>query len=300
MAVLEGELIDLRLDIGPGDGGILLECFSLDLVIEMSYISNDGVVLHLFHVLESDDALVAGGSDIDIHLFKHILNSNHLEAFHAGLKCADGVAFSDIDPGTASAHGLGASLANISKTANDDLFTADHNVSGSVESVDERVLASVDVVELGLSDRVVDVETGTLQLALLLQLVKTSHTSSSLFGDTGQVFGQFGEVLRVLEKGSVDGTTQLILIFTDLPRWLLEFMGQSKVLFSSKTFDAENGGITSVIDDLVGSLSILPGEAVQGEVPVFLKGLSLPGEDDTGAGFSNSCGSVVLCGEDVA
>jgi len=162
VAVLEGELIDLGLDVDPSDGGVLLEGFGFDLVIEVSDISDDGVVLHLFHVLQSDDALVAGGSDVDVRLLEDILDSDDLEPLHAGLEGADGVAFSDVDPGTAAAHGLGAALADVSEAADEHLLAADHDIGGPVESVDEGVLAAVDVVELGLGDGVVDVEAGAL------------------------------------------------------------------------------------------------------------------------------------------
>lgn len=191
MAVLEGELIDLRLDVGPGDRGILLQGFGFDLVIEVSDVSDDGVVLHLFHVLQSDDALVAGGGDVDVHVFEDVLDPDHLEALHAGLECADGVAFCDVDPGAAAAHGLGAALADVSEAADEDLLAADHDVGGPVDPVDQGVLAPVDVVELGLGHRVVDVEAGALQFPLLLQLVQPAHAGGGLLGDAGQVLGQF-------------------------------------------------------------------------------------------------------------
>lgn len=180
MAVPEGELIDLGLDVDPGDGGVLLEGFGFDLVVEVSDISDDGVVLHLFHVLQGDDALVAGGSDVDVHLLEDVLDSDHLEPLHAGLQGADGVALGDVDSGTAAAHGLGAALADVSEAADEDLLAADHDVGGPVDPVDEGVLAPVDVVELGLGDGVVDVEAGALQFALLLQLVEPADARGRL------------------------------------------------------------------------------------------------------------------------
>ena len=68
VAVLEGELVDLGLDVGALDGGVLLEGFSLDLIVEVADVADDGVVLHLAHVFKGDDALVASGSNVDVHL----------------------------------------------------------------------------------------------------------------------------------------------------------------------------------------------------------------------------------------
>ena len=106
--------------------------------------------------------------------------------------------------------------------------------------------------------------------------------------------------MGVLEKAPVDGTTQLVLVLADLSRWLDEFVSEGEALLGGEALDAEDGGITSVIDDLVGAFTVLPSEAVNGEVPVFLKGLFLPGEDDAGACLCDRCGCVVLGGEDVA
>ena len=152
MSILEGELVNLRLDVDPGDGWVLLEGFSLDLVVEMADVTNNGVVLHLAHVIDSDDLLVSSGSDVDIDDGQNILNPHDLESFHAGLKGTDGIDLSHVDSRTAASHGLGASLSNVSETADEDLLSRDHDISGSVDSVNKRVLASVDVVELGLGD----------------------------------------------------------------------------------------------------------------------------------------------------
>jgi hypothetical protein len=52
------------------------------------------------------------------------------------------------------------------------------------DGVDERVAAAVHVVELGLGDRVVDVDRGEEQLALALHhLVEPVHARGGLLGD---------------------------------------------------------------------------------------------------------------------
>jgi len=74
------------------------------------------------------------------------------------LKSADWINLSDNNSGTAVLHGEGATLTNISETADDDLLTSNHDVSGSHETIWEGVLATVDVVELLLGHGVVNVD----------------------------------------------------------------------------------------------------------------------------------------------
>ena len=74
-----------------------------------------------------------------------------------GLEGADGVDLGD-DTGTAGAQGCGAALANIAVAADDGHLAGDHDVGGTLDAVEEGVLAAVEVVELGLGDGVVDVD----------------------------------------------------------------------------------------------------------------------------------------------
>jgi len=98
--ITPGELVNLRLDVSSGDVGESFELFGFDFVIEVTNVSNDGVVFHLGHVLGSDDALVSSGSDEDINLRQNILNSDNLESFHTGLKGTDGIDLSDVNSST--------------------------------------------------------------------------------------------------------------------------------------------------------------------------------------------------------
>jgi hypothetical protein len=300
VSIVPGELVDLGLDVGTGDLGVVLDLFGFDFVVEVADVADDGVVLHLGHVLGPDDALIAGGGDVDVDLVEAFLDGDHLVAFHARLKSADGVDLGDVNASSRSLHGLGASLSDVSETADEDLLAGDHHVGGSVEAVNEGVLAAVDVVELGLGDRVVDINEGADELAFLLELVESGHTSGSLLRNTLQVLGQFGEVFLVLLEGSVDGLQQPVLVLRQLlSGGLDQLAGFLELLLNSQTFDEVDSGITSVVDDQVGSFTV-PVEAVVGEVPVLLDGFSLPGENGCGLGFSDGRGGVVLGGVDVA
>ena len=112
-------------------------------------------------MLKGDDSLVSSGSDINVHALKLVFNSNNFETLHAGLECADGVDFCDINSSSASPHGLGAALSNITKATNKNFFAWNHDVSSPVDSIDKRMFAPIDIIELRFGDWIVDINAGT-------------------------------------------------------------------------------------------------------------------------------------------
>ena len=66
-------------------------------------------------------------------------------------------------------------------------LAAEHDVGRAVEAVDERVAAAVDVVELALGDRVVDVDRREQQRAGLHHLVEPMHAGRRLFAHAAHV-----------------------------------------------------------------------------------------------------------------
>jgi len=58
---------------------------SVDFVIEMSDVSDDGVVFHLRHVFGHDDIFVSGGGDENIGFFDDFIKSNNFVSVHTGL-----------------------------------------------------------------------------------------------------------------------------------------------------------------------------------------------------------------------
>lgn len=258
MSVFESELVDLGLDVDSLDARELFEGFVLDFVVKVTNVSDDGVVLHLLHVGSLDDVLVSSGGDEDVHSVDDVFDGDYFVAFHTGLKGADGVDFGDVDSGSGSSHGLGASLSDISETADKYFLSADHDVSGSVESVDQGVLAAVDVVELGLGYTVVDVNEGAPESAFALELVESGHTGGGFFGDSFQVLGELGEEVLVLFETVVDGLEQVVLVLRVSSDGVDELSCFLILLFSLEAVDAQQRGISSVIDDEVGSLSVSP------------------------------------------
>merc|ERR1719502_1914282 len=61
VTIWEDEAIDLGLDVLDPDALEALKSSHVDLVVEVANVADNGVVLHLLHVLESDDVEVASG-----------------------------------------------------------------------------------------------------------------------------------------------------------------------------------------------------------------------------------------------
>lgn len=167
VTIIEIELINLRLDVNSSNVGGRFQSFSFNFVIEVTDVTNNSVVLHLAHLIKSNNSLVSSSSHVNIDDAQHILNSNNLIALHAGLKCANGVDLSNVHSCTASSHCLSASFSDISETADEDFLSWNHNVSSSVDTVNQRVLASVNVIKFRFGNWVVYVNAGTDESVLL-------------------------------------------------------------------------------------------------------------------------------------
>jgi len=135
VAIGEFVAVNLILDVLNLDAWVLLKSFHIDLVVEMSDVSNDRVVLHLGHILDHDNLVVSSGGHENVGGLNDTLEFLNFVAFHAGLEGADGVDFSDNDTGTTVLHGGGATLADISESADDDLLSGDHDIGGTHKTI---------------------------------------------------------------------------------------------------------------------------------------------------------------------
>ena len=269
----------------------------------MTNVAHNGVVLHLLHGLKSQDALVTGGGDKDINEVDNSLQAHNAETLHGGLQGADRVNLGDVHDGTSGTHGEGATFADITETKDADSLTGHHNVSGTAQTIGQRVLATVQVVELGLGDRVVDVDGREQKLVLLGHDVESVDTGGGLLRHTDQALSHAAESVGVTGNLTLqDGQDQSELVVVGAAR-----VRQGAVLLvrllGLDTLVDEKGHISSVINDHIGTLTLLvhgPDDGVQGALPVLLKGLTLPGEDVARAITGHGSSSVVLGREDVA
>ena len=261
-AVGHGEAVDLRLDADLL-GGVLLDPGNVDLNVEVTNVADDGVLTHHLEVLADEDVSAAGGRDEDLTERGGLLHGDDLEAGHGSLQSVDGVDLSDHDAGTHGVQSLSTALADVTVASNDTDLASNHDVRSTLDTVDQALTAAVQVVELALGDRVVDVDgrgEQTVALALVVKhTVEVVHTGGGLLGDT----------VAALEK------VRVLLV-------------------------DEGSQVTTIVKDQVQVLAGGEGLQLLLQTPVVLLfGLALPGEDRGAAGGDGSCG-VVLGREDVA
>ncbi len=83
------------------------------------------------------------------------------------LEGTDGIHLRDVDDGSQGFKGLTTALSDLSVSTNDDLLSAKHDVRGSFEAVDHRLLAGIQVIEFSLGDGVVHVHSRNCQFCRL-------------------------------------------------------------------------------------------------------------------------------------
>jgi len=297
----EDEAVNLGLDVDTLDAGVSKETSHVNLVIEVTDVTNDSVVLHLSHLINHDDVLVTSGGDDDINLRDDIIEGDNLETIHASLESADRVNLGDADASTSSLHGLSATLTDITETGNADVLTGEHDVGGTHDTIGERVTATVDVIELGLGDGVVNVDGREEELTLVGHLVETVNTGGGLLGNTEDGLGDLGPLSGVLLDGLTEELEDDLVLTISNRLGIREGTILGEGLLSLDTLVDEESDITTIIDDHVGgTLSIGPDDGLVSAPPVLLEGLTLPGEDSSSLGSNDGSSSVILGGEDVA
>ena len=153
----------------------------------MADVTNDGLILHLLHVLSADDIEVPSGRDIDVTPTESIFHGENAETFHRGLEGTDRINFGHHNLRTLGSEGLSTAFAHIPITTDNSNFARNHHVSGTLNSVDQRLTATIEVIELRLSDRIIHVNGREEKLPVTLHLVEAMHPSRGLLGNTFQL-----------------------------------------------------------------------------------------------------------------
>ena len=146
-AVLHEEAVDLGLDVGDGLG-VGTEPGNVDFDVEVTDVADNGVLGHLLEVPADEDVTAAGGGDEDLALGGSLVHGGDLVAGDGGLEGVDGVDLGDDDAGTHAAESIGTALADITVTSDDGDLAGNHDIGGTLDAVDERLTAAVQVVEL--------------------------------------------------------------------------------------------------------------------------------------------------------
>mmetsp|Transcript_78307 Transcript_78307/g.171637 ORF Transcript_78307/g.171637 Transcript_78307/m.171637 type:complete len:329 (+) Transcript_78307:827-1813(+) len=251
-------------------------------------------------MLEGDDVEVAGGTGENVDLADDLLHGHNLEAFHAGLQCADGVDLSDEHSGAGATHGEGAALADVAVAADQSSLATDHHVSSPHNAVGEGVAASIDVVELGFGHAVVHVDGREQELALGGHLLQSVHTGGGLLADT-LALRRHAAVLGLVRR---NGVLQELEDALELGVVGAVGVGQRAVLgvllLELLALVNQESGITTVVHQLVAAIGARHSEHLLGAPPVLGEGLALPSEHSRCAGLRDRGSSMILSGEDVA
>ena len=283
--------------------GVALQAGHLDLVVEVTDVAQDRLVLHRLHVLEGDDALVAGGGDDDVRPADGLFDGLDLEAVHQRLQRVDRVDLGDRDAGALRLERLGAALADVAVATDQRGLAADQDVGAAVDAVDQRVAGAVLVVELALGDRVVDVDGRERQLTGGGELVQPQHAGGGLLGDALDRLGDLGPLGLVGLEALADQRQEHLVLVGGVVLGGRHDAG----LLELRAAQHQHGGVTAVVEDHVGGLA-RPGQHLLGGPPVLLEALALPREDRDALGLLGGAvraddgrgGGVVLGGEDVA
>ncbi len=298
VAVLTG-ILDVDL-LDPGDPR---QRRHFDLVVKVADVADDGIVLHPFHVLDADDVLVAGRGHEDIPFADHMFERTNLVALHQGLQGTDRVDFGDDDPGALPAQRLTAALAHVPVTADHGHLAREHDVGRPHDAVDQAVATAIDVVELALGHRIVDVHGRKRQRSLFLQLVESMHAGGGFFGDAAHGLAHGDPVVALAGDRIAEALDQ----FDHVLRRIVT-QRRNPALLPFGALEDHHGGIAAVVEDHVRHQPIRPAQRLLGAPPVLGKGLALPGEDRHAFGVfrrtapadDRGSGRFVLGGKDVA
>merc|ERR1719188_1592512 len=113
MTIREDETIHLRFDIFDLDAFQSLQSRHVQLIVEMTNISDNGVVFHFGHVFDSDDVEVSCGCGENVDFAHNSLKRYDLKTLHASLQVADRVDLRNEDAGACPRQGESTALAHV-------------------------------------------------------------------------------------------------------------------------------------------------------------------------------------------
>src|SRR5579863_1271590 len=164
----------------------------VDLDVEVTDVTDDGLVLHETEMFFRDEVAAAGCSDDDIGFFDRIDHFLDLEPIHSGLQGADRVDLRHDDATACACQRGGGAFADIPIAAYNGYLTGHHDVGGAADGIYQGFLTAIFVVELGFGNGVVDVDRGHWKGPLLHPFIETVYTRGGLFAEAFEVLYQLG------------------------------------------------------------------------------------------------------------
>jgi hypothetical protein len=200
----------------------------------------------------------------------------HLVALHRGLQCADRIDLGDDDARALALQRLRAALAHVAVTADDGHLAGQHHVARAEDAVRQRVPAAVQVVELRLRHRVVDVDRREEERAGLHHLIEAVHAGGRLLGDTLQPLRDAGPALRaLLELGAEQVEDDAVLLAL---RGRVVLRHAARGLELDALVD-EQRRVAAVIEEQRRTRAVGPEQRLLRAPPVLLERLALPRVD---------------------
>ena len=135
-------------------------------------------------MLANQDVTAASGGDEDLSLAGGLLHGKDLVSRDSSLESIDGIDFCNDDTSTHSVKSHSTSLSDITVTSNNGNLACNHDIGCALDTVDQRLTATVQVVEFGLGDGVVDINSWNEKTLALQHSVQVVDTSGGLLRDT--------------------------------------------------------------------------------------------------------------------
>lgn len=251
--------VDLGLDVDDRLG-VGLEPGDINLNVKVTNVADNSVVGHLGEVLTSDNVSASGGCDKDLANLGGLLHRKNLETRNSSLEGVDGVDLGDNDTSTHRLESHNTALSDITVSGNDSGLTSNHNVGGTLDTIDKGLTASVEVVKLALGNRVVDVDGRDLELALLHHSIEVVDTSGGLLRESKASLEHLG-VLLVNKGGKISTIVQDEVEGLSVLEGLELLLDTPEVLLLGLTLPGKDGDSSSSNS---GGGVILSGEDVAG------------------------------------
>merc|ERR1719149_485673 len=287
VAIGERKAVHLWLDVLNLDAWEALKAIHVDLVVKVANVAHDGVVLHLLHVLQSDDLKVACAGNKDVHFTDDSFQGAHLKSLHASLQGANGIYLCDNHPCATAAHGKGAALTDITVASNQSTLATNHDIRGAHDGVWERVTATIDVVELGFGHAIVHVDGWEQKLTLHYHLLEFHDTSSSLLTHAFALCCHPGVFGLVCWDGVLQELEDALELSIVRACWIRQASILGKLCLELLALVDQEGGITAVIDELVAAVLAWHSHHLLCAPPILWKSFALPCKDRRGAGLGN-------------
>jgi hypothetical protein len=147
---------------------------------EKKLTADNSIIGHLLEMGANQDISASSGGNEDLSLAGSLVHGQDLVAGNSSLKGVDRVDLGNDDTSTHSVKSHSTSLSDITETSNNGNLTSNHDIGSTLDTIDQRLTATVQVVELGLGDGVVDVDGWDKETLVLQHSVQVVNTSGGL------------------------------------------------------------------------------------------------------------------------